>query len=91
MSKKQLIVAWVTIGIIVFLFLFPPKMDEIKKGFIRARFMPLQSFRYYSESLRDESYWDDYLKIDWERLITFILPVLLVSGFLIYTLRDKKK
>ncbi len=78
MNKKQLTVTWVTIILIVCLMLLPPKLFRIPNGVL------------FSMWLDNTNYWE-YGTVDWGRLLTFILPILIIGSLLLYTLRDKKK
>ena len=81
MSKTQLKVLWVGIGVLVLMGLFPP--DEYQRNVIPSGLGGDEPSRYsFILTVRDVAFCE--LFIQW-------VIVAVVTGGLIYTLKDKKK
>lgn len=83
MSRKQIII-WFVIGIIILLMLFPPKVVRHPDYYNAA--MPHKAWMF------DRYYWGaTKSSVDWDKTFLYFLALILLSGFLIYCLWDKKK
>jgi hypothetical protein len=89
MNKKQLVVLWVTIGIVVALSLFPvrhspapvPGMGFRGRGFLFENKLTLRSGQMKVEH---NSY------VDLQTVIAEMIPFVIIGTGLIITLKDKK-
>ncbi len=84
MNKKQLVVLWVTIGILALLAIFPVRQagDHRNRGFFLSERLTKSHGRnrqvFYSSS------------IDLKTLIAQMIPFTIIGTGLIITLKDKK-
>jgi uncharacterized membrane protein len=77
MNKKQLIVAWIIAGIISFIMVLPPRYMVASVGYVHTRW-PLEFFSPAGF-------------VDWKRILSIVIPILILGILLIYTLKEKKK
>ena len=79
MNKKQLVVAWIMAIAICYILLSAPKV-YYRRDYTR-----------YIKANNPLSYADEVSTPDWNVAAQNSIPVLLIGGLLIYTLRTRKK
>jgi len=83
MNKKRLFI-WAAICIIILLMLFPPRVVRHPDYYNGT--MPHKAWVF------DRYYWGATTSsVDWDKTFPYFLALIILSGFLVYNLWDKKK
>lgn len=80
MNRKQLIILWIAFILICLIVTFPPQYRLIPKD---GQYLKITNI---NPELRHITPF-----IAWDKVIQRSIPILIVSGLLIYTLRNKKR